>query len=217
MIDSIEAQTVIKAHPEKFEKMVVDSGSDDGTAERAAERGWRVVKAPRGKLTARDLGMRNTSADLVFSIDADVYYPPNHFDIYLQHFEAKDVVGVYGPFGFDTRAQDTPIWLHVMAPWLLVGSWLMDRYFFLGQNSAYRRKAYFDTGGFDLSVDQLDHASMRVEEEFNFRNRLTALGLVVFEASSIPFTSPRRITGIEPRFDLDRKEKRRFAKTSWFS
>lgn len=69
------------------EVVVVDSGSDDATAEVAALAGARVIAAPRpGKGEAMWHGLAATQTDLVVFIDAD-----------LERFDARYVPALLGP------------------------------------------------------------------------------------------------------------------------
>lgn len=86
----------IFAHPE-IEVILVDDGSGDGTAERAAAlRGVRVIALPRsGKSEALRRGIEAARGEWVFTIDGDLQEDPAHI---LDAWDAREgcdaVVGV---------------------------------------------------------------------------------------------------------------------------
>ena len=63
------------AHP--YEILVVDDGSQDGTAEKAQEEGVRVIQHPqnRGSGASRKTGIRAARGEWIVMIDADGTYP----------------------------------------------------------------------------------------------------------------------------------------------
>lgn len=96
-ITSVLAQTV----PD-WELIVVDDGSTDGTAQRAAayaERDPRirlVRQANGGESAARNTALQHMQGELVGFLDADDFYLPNHLALtvgYLHAFPQRD--GVY--------------------------------------------------------------------------------------------------------------------------
>lgn len=96
-IASVLAQTV----PD-WELIVVDDGSTDGTAQRAAvyaERDPRirlVRQANGGESVARNTALQHMQGELIAFLDADDFYLPNHLALtvgYLQAYPQRD--GVY--------------------------------------------------------------------------------------------------------------------------
>lgn len=184
-----------------MEVLVVDSQSTDSTREVAARYDTKVITAPKGKLMARDLGVRIARGDVIVATDADTYYTPNFINLLLRHFQDPEVVGVSSP--------------RLYRDWWLKSLYAfgerMDRRFY-GSNSAFLRQSYLQCGGFDLSVDQLDVRAMIREEERLFACRLqqstNPIGRIVWEPYAPAYTSARRWT--DPEHRRERKDRERF-------
>jgi GT2 family glycosyltransferase len=74
LLDSLEAQTL---DDDRYEVVIVDNGSRDGTAEIAASRGVRVVSEPRpNRSGARNAGARAAAGDVFAFVDADCRATP---------------------------------------------------------------------------------------------------------------------------------------------
>ncbi|MEM2925803.1 MAG: glycosyltransferase family 2 protein [Methanocellales archaeon] len=193
---SIRAQNILAKYPDYFEVIVVDSYSSDATVEKAKRYVDRIIFAPRGKLNARDLGIRNANGEIIVSVDADVFAPVNWLNLLLRHFRCprdncrwSSVVAVSGPTIGEYGALDS---LYLWR-FLLYGNSPLQLKRLYGRNSAFRREAYFLANGFNLEVDQFDLNSIINEEEFNFARRLSELGKYVFDLQASVFTQNRRI------------------------
>jgi glycosyltransferase involved in cell wall biosynthesis len=186
-LESLNNQNIVLAYPEYFEKIVVDSGSTDRTAEIAESYGWTVLQVPRGKLNARDKAIRTTTADIVVGLDADCIYPMNSLNMLLIHFHNPDVVGVSG----STVWTDT-LFMRLGSFWneALAYTYMHPR--MLGRLSAFRRGAYFQVGGFNLNINQFNLVEMFTEEEFNFWRKLSKVGRCVHELRAVVYASTRR-------------------------
>lgn len=192
-LDSIYSQSY-----RNFDLIVCDSQSSDGTQAIAKEYGCDVMEVPRGKLTARDLATRSTSADIIVSVDADTFYPPTWLERTLQAFNDKDVVAVTGPRVFDMVGQSImKVWNHLA--WRLYGS-----------NSAFLKTAYYQTGGFNLNIDQRDSNLMVNEEEVLFKMRLRVVGRIAYQHDNPVVTSTRRFATNQEGYNLQRSEGLRF-------
>jgi len=78
LLDSLAAQTL---DPDRFEVIVVDNASRDGTARIARERGATVVEEPiANRSRARNRGAREARADRFAFIDADCVAAPEWLD-----------------------------------------------------------------------------------------------------------------------------------------
>lgn len=178
---------------DETEIIVVDNESRDRTADIAREHGVRVVYAPRGKLNARDAGIRAAAGDIIIATDADCNYPYGWLARMKAYFDNPDIVGVGGSRSYERGAH----WLQ----------WFpLPRFF--GGNSAFRKQAYYDSGGFDLTVNQRSLIPMVREEEMKFKRRLKKFGKVKIDRKLRVITSSRRFT--DPEFKRQIKEGERF-------
>jgi glycosyltransferase involved in cell wall biosynthesis len=182
---SILSQNIIAKYKDYFECIVVDNESTDRTAD-IARQYCQVISAPRGKLNARHKGILESSGNIIVSCDADTYYPPNWLNLILRHFHDTQVVGVHGPLLF----RDATLPMRLASVWLSHISPHSQRVF-SGGNSAFRKSAYFEVGGFDLTIDQRDRVQVAYEEEINFGDRLRQIGKVVYDVNAPVFTSMR--------------------------
>lgn len=179
---SLEMQSVRNEYPDRFEVLIVDSHSTDNTTEIASKYGM-VLQTPKGKLTAKDIGIRAAKGDVIMTVDADTYYPPNYLNLMLRHFSDPVVVAVTSP-----RLVDHP----VLGPLYVLDAIFNTR--IRGSNAAFRKSAYFACGGHDLTINQLNGRAMLLEEEYNFGAKLGSVGDVILDRSAPSITSTRRFT-----------------------
>lgn len=164
-LQSIRDQSVVKAYPNLFEVILVDGG----VTRVAYKYVDRVFKAPRGKLNARHIGIVESRGEIIFACDADTYYPPNWMNAMLKPFSNPGVVGV-------CAAKD----MGLLEPSLSIPKNMIFKFKMSGRASAFRRWAYFKSGGFNLNVNQLNVGELTEEEEYRFIERLKKVGEIVF-------------------------------------
>lgn len=79
----------------RVEVIVVDDGSDDATAQLAAEYPVRLLRqAHRGPAAARNAGLRVARGAYVTIHDADDVWPPDRLSIQIEHLEAHPELGI---------------------------------------------------------------------------------------------------------------------------
>ncbi|MDQ2716039.1 MAG: glycosyltransferase [Chloroflexota bacterium] len=139
---------------ECYEIILVDDGSNDGTAERALEivQGWRgafrlVRNVHGGPACARNAGIRAASAEIIAFIDSDCVADADWLERLVEALLTSDAVGVGGPLinvtgqGWVSRYLDAAAFFrhrvrHGQVDYLLTA------------NVAYRRSALLSINGF---------------------------------------------------------------------
>jgi glycosyltransferase involved in cell wall biosynthesis len=100
-------------------------------------------------LTVRDTGIRHSTGDIVVFADADCTYPSSYLSDVQKVFADKNYIAACG-------------WNHWPAPHF-IRKWHHKRRI-SGGSMAFRKQAYFQAGGFDLTVDQTDYWKVADEE-----------------------------------------------------
>jgi glycosyltransferase involved in cell wall biosynthesis len=170
----------------RYEVIVVDNNSTDGTAAIAAQYGVPVVTEPQqGVCAARQRGVDCAKGEIIISTDADTTQPADWLRTIDARFAASDgVVAVAGP----CRYQD-PSWWAEAYPKLLFG--LVAKIYALtgfvfyvsATNIAFRRTAF---PGYDLRLTQGG-------DELDLVRRLRRRGHVGWERQNVVTTSARRL------------------------
>ncbi|MBI4210219.1 MAG: glycosyltransferase [Candidatus Diapherotrites archaeon] len=136
-----------------FEIIVIDDGSKDATALAAKRAGARVVSQENaGPAKARNLGARISKGEIIIFTDADCIPEKNWLSEMLKPFGEAEVAGVQGTYR--TRQES------IVARFAQIE--IEERYELMEKNAgsldwigsysaAYRRKDFFDAGGFDES------------------------------------------------------------------
>jgi glycosyltransferase involved in cell wall biosynthesis len=194
-LQSLEDQNVLASYPGSFETILVDSHSDDETVAIAEDYGWTVYQAPRGKLTARHIGMEKAEGKIIVSVDADTYYPPNWLNLVLRWFRRSDVVGVVTPRLVDPSENLAISYVSTWMALIDVGPLLAGGMRAPGQSVALYKQAYYDVGGFNLTINQQNVHEMVREEEILFAKKLRSLGSLPVDWQAPCFTSLRRVIG----------------------
>lgn len=186
-LKSLEDQNVRQAYPDRFELIVVDSQSTDQTTKIARRYTDLVIEAPYGKLNAKHVGIMEAKGEVIVSVDADAFYPPNFLNLILRHFRDPNVVAVSSP-----RLTGNPLFNVI---YVYVALWdHINNYRMIGSNCAFRKDTYLKCGGYDLNVNQLNRIELFKEEEVKFGRRIKQHGKYVWENKAAVFASHRHLT-----------------------
>lgn len=160
-VEAIKSQTI---GADCYELIVVDDGSQDGTAEIAERLGARVLRQNRGRpAAARNAGIKAARGEIVCFTDADCAPKENWLEQILQPFGDPHTVGCKGVYG--TR-QRSLVARFVQIEYedkydLLRGQQTID--FIDTYSAAYRREVLLANNGFDESFPYLE------DQELSFR------------------------------------------------
>lgn len=136
--------------PERYEIIVVDDGSTDGTDRVAAAFGVQVLRQPRkGPAAARNAGAAIARGTIVVFTDADCAPCPDWLERMLAPFADPTVVGVKGAYRSAQRAL-LPRFIQAEYEDKYDRLRQCDRIAFVdGYAAAYRRAIFLAEGGFD--------------------------------------------------------------------
>jgi len=142
---------------ERFEILVIDDGSTDGTAKKAKKEGVRVITKERGgKASALNLGIEKAKGQIIGCIDADSYPEEDALLRMVAYFDDPRVAAVTssilvrGPKNLLQRLQEMEYILIAWGRKLL--DYLHSVYVTPGPLSLYRRDVLRKIGGFDERV-----------------------------------------------------------------
>ena len=150
LLDALAAQTLAA---ERFEVVVVDNDSDDGTARVAAERGARVVSEPvRGRARARNRGVEAAQAPSIAFTDADCVPLPGWLDALLRCLgHAPLAAGAVELITGDPPNR----WERLERLWRFQQERDAQSGWAASANLGVRREAFEAAGGFDASFRQI--------------------------------------------------------------
>ncbi len=180
-LSQFERQTLPRA---EYEILIVDGESRDGTRERAAKRADRViVQTSPGIGGARNDGVRIANAEIIATTDADCRLPPDWLEHIVEDFRDPEVVAVCGPDGpFDGGRKARFIYFFVRGIIRLAA--LAGLYGTGGTNSAFRKDAFLEIGGYR----NLPHS-----DDVDVGIRIKAKGRIVYDARLYVELSVRRL------------------------
>lgn len=176
-----ERQTLPRS---EFEIVIVDGGSRDRTREIAAPLADRViVQTSPGIGGARNDGVASSRAELIATTDADCCLPPDWLERIEADFRDPEVVAVCGPDG----PRDGGIkarFYYVLLRGTIRFAALAGLYATGGTNSAFRRKALQEIGGYR----NLPHS-----DDIDVGWRIRKKGRIVYDPQLYVGLSTRRL------------------------
>jgi hypothetical protein len=178
---------VCQSTKEPVEIIVVDGGSTDRTIQVAKEYAHKVMVEPARPVgAARNIGAKWAEGKVLAFIDADTIACEEWLEEIARTFDSKpEAVGVTGPtLPYEGTRLDR-IAYHVATGWVQRFSLRLGRPHVAGFNCAYRRKAFWDAGGFDEDRVLLEDVMLSL--------RMRHQGPILFNPEMIAYTSLRRI------------------------
>jgi len=187
-MNSLMKSNVVEEFPDRFEFILVTDPEFQNT-DCYYYYFDKIIKAPKGKLTARDMAIREASGDIIVAVDVDRYYPPNWLNEILKPIKYNAI----GSTSYVIYRKVYEIFANI--PKHAYYASKMD-----GGGSAFLKDAYFKAGGFNLNINQFNWKRMIEEEEFNFKKRLERLGHVAYvlapNFSIVRSSAPNRLIKI---------------------
>ena len=186
-LSSIRNQSIIQQYPEYFELILADSCSTDGTTELAEPYVDRIIIAPRGKLTARNIATNEAKGNIIVSVDSDTYYPFHYLNTLLKPFndytnsKYENVIGTFGST-FDYTIPYIPGKLFSFGDSFYNTFFSRNR--MTGRNSAFWKHAFYLAERFNENINQLNMWDVFFEEEYRFGNRLSKLGKIIYNINA---------------------------------
>jgi rSAM/selenodomain-associated transferase 2 len=95
------AGAVVSAAEDGADVVVVDGGSRDGTANRAAEAGARVVRSKSGRARQIQVGVEASAGDTLLILHADTRLAPGYAEAIRRALQDPGVIGGSFRFQFD--------------------------------------------------------------------------------------------------------------------
>jgi GT2 family glycosyltransferase len=177
--------------PDRYELLVCDSNSVDGTAEFMARlqesypNVQRLADAYGGRAAARNAGIRAANGEIVLFNDADILASPNLLSTHLRRHRERAAIAVVG---LEVQVKDLAEYAykrdhpqargHLHPPSRKRLSWL----YFLTGNASVRRADLLRAGSFDESFTGYGH------EDLELGYRLQRLGIeICYEPDAINY------------------------------
>jgi hypothetical protein len=175
-----------QSRKERFETIVVDGGSTDRTVEVAEKHADVVVVEPSPVGAARNIGAKHAKGEILAFIDADTVACERWIEEIAHMLKSHPgAVGVTGPtLPYEGTKLDRLAY-HVATGWMQRFSLRLGRPHVAGFNCAYRKRPFWDAGGFD--------ENRVLSEDVTLSLKMRHQGQIVFNTDMIAFTSLRRI------------------------
>jgi len=179
-LESIKNQTY-----KNYEVIIVDSGSKDKTLEIAKKYKAKIVFEPRlGFAIAKNTGARKSKGDILVFTDADSLYEKEWIEKIVKRFDDKKVTVCGGPLKPMEKGLKHEIVYKLTTDCIPRIASFFGFYVFQAPNTAFKRKHFFELGGFNEKLRKL--------EDNELPNRMRKMGKIVFDPSIIVYSSARR-------------------------
>lgn len=184
LLDALDRQTLTRS---QFELIVVDDASDDETGRLAAAAGARIIRCDEhvGLPRARNLGIRNSRADIVAFTDADTCPDPTWLEAGLTRISTSDADILGGGVSIQLGEHPTIAALVDAMNWLNQER-CVDQGFALGANFWTRRSTFERWGLFDEAGPAYGH------DDAEWGKRATSRGARLAYAPDVHVTHPPR-------------------------
>lgn len=167
------------------EIIVVDGGSKDGTV-KIAEKYAKVYVEKGNIATARNAGAERSVGDIVVFLDADTTITRQFIDEVKKNFRDPEIVGAGGLIMPHLKNLLHEVVFYFFN-FLIMASFIWEP-FLAGTCVAYKRKPFFEVGGFDVA--------RKTSEDIDLCKRISKKGKVAFLREVIVRTSRRRVENL---------------------
>jgi len=143
---------------EPFEVITVDDGSTDYTAEILAKYPIKLLrKSNGGPASARNLGVKNASGEIILFLDSDCVPEPGWLQAMTAPFRQPEIAGVKGRYITRQKSLTARFVQLEFAERYRMLEKLPFIDFVDSYSAAFRKTAFFQVGGFDESFPKADN------------------------------------------------------------
>lgn len=173
-----------------YEIIVSDGGSTDNTVRIADKYADKVIVTGRGISKGRNEGAKASKGDYIVFIDADSIASPSLISAYADAFYNRKAIAATGPiFPKEKLSSYENVFVRIGSK-LYTESWIkflikIGKPAFIGSNSAFSRKLFFEVGGFNEKLNTFEDGDLSM--------RLVGKGNFMFHENAKVYTSVRRL------------------------
>lgn len=187
-LKSLRDQTIIQHYPDYFELILVNNNSTDNSLKLAEPYVDNIINVTtRGKLYARNQGIKQSNSNIIVAADADVYYPPFWLNTLLEPFnntKNQNFSNLSGTTGsvYNPEIPGIPVQLYNTGQF--INKYLVHPNSMSGSNSAFWKHKYYQVGKFNEQFNQMSIKEMHNEEENKFGKKLSKLGRIIYKLNA---------------------------------
>lgn len=181
LLASLSRQTIPR---EEYEIIVVDGGSRDSTVKVCSRYADKVIMQETPTVGgARNDGVRNAEADLVFTTDADCIATPNLLEKIIRDFKTHpEVVMVYGVVTPIERNFQNTFLVELNNVFVKI-LYRFKIYMSIGSSTAFRRKHFMRVRGFP---------AVGAGDDYGIQFRMRRIGRIMLDEKLRVYFSMRR-------------------------